>query len=111
MIKKKLRLPIYNQFTIIIIFTDDIPEQVYKHTKYETEDSYDALVFYRNDKETTVYVAFDDKTYTQGIIAHECFHIVRIVMDYVGIPLTKESEEAYTYLLGYLVDEVNKLIK
>lgn len=37
-----------------------------------------------------------------GSIAHEMFHVIHFIMKSVGITLTDESEEAYTYLLDEL---------
>ena len=34
-----------------------------------------------------------------GIIVHECFHAVKFILDELGMKLTNESEEAYSYLL------------
>ena len=36
-------------------------------------------------------------------LCHEAFHAVRSIMDDRGIPLSKESNEAYAYLIGNIV--------
>lgn len=41
-----------------------------------------------------------------GVLAHECFHLVCGVMRNCGVVYSKESEEAYAYLLTWVVDEV-----
>ena len=44
-------------------------------------------------------------------LAHEIFHIVVHVMNWVGVRLELEkSEEAYAYLTSYLTEEVYKLL-
>ena len=45
-----------------------------------------------------VYINIQEK-YLQniGMIAHECFHAVEYIMEYVGIPHSNESSEAYAY--------------
>ena len=46
-----------------------------------------------------------------GLISHECFHIVTFVMRAIGMKMeVGVSDEAYAYLLGYLVGEVGRRI-
>lgn len=40
------------------------------------------------------------------IIAHEALHATAYIMRYVGIKFSKTSEEAYAYLLQYIVDNI-----
>jgi hypothetical protein len=39
-------------------------------------------------------------------VAHEALHATCDIMRYVGIPLTPASEEAYTYLMDYMVENI-----
>lgn len=41
-------------------------------------------------------------------VAHEVTHCVFALTKYVGIKLSGKSEEAYTYLMGYIMGEVHK---
>lgn len=42
-----------------------------------------------------------------AVLAHEIFHVVVSIMDHVGVKLNLEdSQEAYAYLTGYLMEEV-----
>lgn len=43
-----------------------------------------------------------------GIIAHEAFHAVEFVLEYVGIIHCTESSEAFAYLLTYIVEQIMK---
>ena len=44
-------------------------------------------------------------------ISHEVFHFVRRMLTYRGFTLSPDSEEAYSYLTGYLMGEIyDKLI-
>jgi hypothetical protein len=53
-----------------------------------------------------------EKCELQGYIAHEAFHITTFIMQTIGMKFSlKYSDEAYAYLLGYLVQEINKRIK
>lgn len=110
MVKKKIKVPIYNQFNITIIISDNITEEVCKITKQVSEVNFIG-VFCHKRGGLDLILGFQKKGLTQGTISHECLHAVCYIMDYIGMPLGEQSEEAYTYLLGHLVEEVNKLIK
>lgn len=43
-------------------------------------------------------------------ISHECLHCVFKLLPVIGIPLTEESEEAYTYLHEELTGEIARII-
>lgn len=49
--------------------------------------------------------------YTYGVLAHEIFHAVDFIMRRIGITLSSDSDEAYTYLMGYVTREFFKAIK
>jgi hypothetical protein len=46
-----------------------------------------------------------------NIICHESFHAVCEVMRFVDMPLKHSSEEAFAYLLGFVVDHYSKILK
>ena len=41
-----------------------------------------------------------------GTLAHEVFHAVRLLMDWAGIHLNEDTEEAYCHALGFGVRQV-----
>jgi len=41
-----------------------------------------------------------------GILHHELFHVVHFIMNNIGMPLTDESVEAYTYLIQFLTTKI-----
>jgi len=48
-----------------------------------------------------------DKGVLMGIIAHEVFHAVTLIMDRIGVTFgIGVSDEAYAYLIGYLVEKI-----
>lgn len=51
------------------------------------------------------------KYITPGLLAHESLHIINYIFDYISIEYSRESEEAYTYLLEYLVNSINNELK
>ena len=50
-------------------------------------------------------VHFRDKS--PGVISHEAFHIVHAILDDAGIKLSFKSDEAFAYLIEYLVTEIS----
>jgi predicted metal-dependent peptidase len=45
---------------------------------------------------------------TPGVIAHEIFHVVVMILEHRGLNLVSESEEAYAHLIDWLTNEVYK---
>lgn len=52
---------------------------------------------------------FRDKS--PGVVAHEVFHIAHAVLDDAGIKLSFKSDEAFAYLIEYLVTEITEVLK
>lgn len=55
--------------------------------------------------EGDIYVFFNETGLNHGTIAHEIFHATCRIASTVGLPLSRKSEEAYAYLLGYITKE------
>lgn len=55
-------------------------------------------------------IIINKKKMTFGVIAHEVLHAVNFIMDFVDIELCQESEEAYTYLVEYLIDSIHSIL-
>jgi hypothetical protein len=47
---------------------------------------------------------------THGVIAHEVMHAVHEILTTIGMKLSNDSEEAYAYLTGWLIDKVYKVV-
>lgn len=41
------------------------------------------------------------------VLAHEVFHAVTFLMEEIGVPLNRETNEAYAYAIEYLTKEIN----
>jgi|SRR6185312_2669307 len=55
---------------------------------------------------------FSEKHETLGTINHEILHAVIYILDACGVKLEKGvSDEAFTYLMGYISAEIHKKIK
>jgi hypothetical protein len=44
-------------------------------------------------------------------IAHESFHATHSIMDKIGMDLSYNNDEAFAYLLGYIVGEISNKLK
>ena len=54
-----------------------------------------------------VDISKHDNIYSlHNAIAHELFHVVHLLLEQKGFKLTDESQEAYSYLIGYLTEEI-----
>ena len=75
----------------------DVPTPGERTTgRYVPLDSGDAFVWIKND------LGFDN---TISVLAHELTHATIDIYRDVGIKLSSKSEEAYAYLMGYLMHE------
>jgi hypothetical protein len=53
-----------------------------------------------------IVMRFMDKKPRHEVIAHECLHATGRIMKHVGIDMADESEEAWSYMIGFLFKEV-----
>jgi hypothetical protein len=64
----------------------------------------EALFAYEEDA-SEVYLRFRNLNKLE-IIAHEALHATAYILRHVGIRFSKNSEEAYAYLLQYIVENI-----
>ena len=106
MIKKRtVRVPIYNQFKVTFVITEDINSYYTKVTREKYNSNPKGMFFAR---EGVIYICIKPDV-SSGIVAHECFHATAYIMDIIGVELKGEGEEPYAYLLGWFVDEFDKI--
>lgn len=114
---KVISLEIYCRDVVVSIGQTN--KQLYKELKHKMSKS-EFDYFFSDWDESIVNgrTLFHDSGFTiirlkdlseDGIIAHECFHAVCFIFDKIGIKLTKESDEAYAYLLQFLVNQIKKM--
>ena len=46
-----------------------------------------------------------------GTIAHESFHAAYEILNWAGVKVDVEHQEAFAYMLTWVVDEVHKTVK
>ena len=49
---------------------------------------------------------------TMGYLAHEVFHVAHFIMEKIGMgKLTRNNDEAYAYLIGYITEKIHDKLK
>lgn len=56
-------------------------------------------------------IEMPETSFSYGVLQHEIFHLAYSILSSSGIELTKDSEEAYSYLIGYLTETIYNQIK
>lgn len=60
---------------------------------------------------TFEFIVLKGQENNDGNIVHEVFHLTTAIMNYVGIVLCSESEEAWAYLQQYLYNKIKLIVK
>ena len=107
MIKKKIKIPIYNS-SLTVIFDKDLS---YVQKKYKTRslENYGAVTLKDESKYRAYVVAFEYND--SSIIAHEIVHIINYIYLDCGIELDRVNDENQAYFSGWLFEEIEKIIK
>lgn len=76
------------------------------------EDEAAKCIMFNNNKVLIRLLEFPVKPAAFGILQHEIFHAVDFVLRKVGVKLTDDSCEAYSYLIGYVTEKLySKILK
>ncbi len=59
-------------------------------------------LFIKGHQQTVIRLG---KKPSHGIVAHEIFHAVMLLMNFLKMPLSLENDEAYAYLIGYITEQ------
>lgn len=92
---------------------DDLYEEIKENVtqkefkKYMTKQT--AIATTHKLSTGAILIRFKDDINNPGIVAHEAFHAVVFLFKKIGISFCYESEEAYTYALEYLTNQILKL--
>jgi hypothetical protein len=68
-------------------------------------------VFWIHNESNRWFIAFNWNKLTHGTIAHECFHATCGILRRKGIFLTEQTEEAYAYMIDFLVTKTTEYLK
>lgn len=118
-----IKIELYNDFPITVVFSDTIPTAIKENkflssvigneaNNYSLAGGYTFVFTNNQNHEIEHYIAIST---TRGdmfeTVAHESFHMTKKVMDIVGCKLTESSEEAYAYLLSYIIRKIRACYK
>lgn len=88
------------------------PAQKYFHKKLEHDfgegNPFSEATSFLLGDDKSVAIWFRDLDPTAGTIAHEALHATKHILEKSGIYLTDETEEAYCYLLGWVVRKITE---
>lgn len=56
----------------------------------------------------TVHLVYVEDAERIAVFSHECFHLVMRVLNYKGLTVGWDAEEAYAYLIEYLTEQYLK---
>lgn len=114
-------IPIYD-IDLVVMVGDDIPalkkqleELVKEDLRYKLDELWNqhdiSLKGYytHNDPLKVIYMS-ETEDYHEfiSVLSHEILHAVFNIAKYVGLKYSDKSEEAYTYLTGYITREIYK---
>lgn len=112
MITKKYKTPLFRTGFTVILYEKET--EIYGYLKGFEHDrnlnEYDGCVFSHKDH---LYLTLNISRKgfpTPGIIAHEAKHLVNFIFNDVGVELNIFNDETEAYLLGWIVDEIHKLL-
>lgn len=103
MVEVFFKIPIYN-FKVKLALVESVED--YTKTSHELGDYRAVVVDTADEKDHSALVIFTNSGIRPNTIAHEAFHIVCLVAKHIGIQLNDSSEEAYAYLLDWLVRQL-----
>lgn len=104
----QINIPIYKKaISFILGDPQEVKDYIYDVFGYNctfNEEQTDAVEIHIG---MFSYIWFDPEKITLGILAHELSHAVFDLMDDIG--LEKTDQEAFCYLLEYLIDECQNI--
>lgn len=112
---KVIPIEVYGHDIVVSIGQTD--NDLYEHIKENiSEKKFDKRFSNQKSIATTfklktgcILIRFKDDIDNPGIVAHEAFHAVVFLFKKIGIQFCYESEEAYTYALEYLTNQILKI--
>lgn len=117
---KKMEFPLYGGNFWVVVSNDFKEANAVLKSETFSEDDFYAHTCYRGvmnkalgyEVRTTVLVfnIAHPQGVSSGTMAHEAVHAANTVMEYAGWKHDSSNDEPYAYLVGWIVDEVQKCI-
>jgi hypothetical protein len=111
-------IPIEIYCTELVVSIGQTDDEIFDECKKRWEwDKYESVVissvssqslanFSSNSK--MFMIRFKEKEPKDGLIAHEAFHAAFRILNSIGLNPSYETEEAYAYLLDYIVNKIKE---
>lgn len=104
----KIKIPIYGG-TFIVEISNNLQDCFNKYNINVSSLDYNAISLKRNINGKREYLIFLKNDSNEGIIAHECKHVVNYIFKDIGQQLDLDNDEAECYLLKWLVNTTIKI--
>jgi hypothetical protein len=98
--KKVLKLPVFNNYKITIICTDDVAESWRKKFPGQDDEITHGALALTSRSKNGHSIMFFPKDVGGGTIAHECWHVINAVFTWAGV--RDYEDEIVAYHLGWL---------
>lgn len=83
-----------------------------EYNKEDWEGTYNArTIRFNNGAQVIKFEKLKINPWGQSNIAHEAFHVVEFLFEKIGLKHSLDSSEAYAYMIGYIVGEINYRLK
>lgn len=90
---------IYNENIQILFLSREEMQEIDTSINF---DAIDAITYCQGG---IITIWFSSENPPKDVVNHEFFHATVCIMEWVGIPLSEDTNEAYAYLFGYLTKE------
>ena len=100
-----IKFEVFSNYPVRLILTDNLAKSATDREVPTPDVDADAFCFHTNKGQSYIFLPHDAP---EGTVAHEAWHIVHMVLDYVG---AKDENEVVAYHLGYLVNKIYEFKK
>ena len=103
-------IPVYSLWMELVVTTSSSYSQKKRKKRYDLSDTGDApgcLVY--DGQNFGIILVRNQISY--DLIAHEVFHAVHRMMEFIGHGLHKDYDEPHAYLCGYLTMMIHRQLK
>lgn len=101
-----VKFPVFSNYSVRVIVTEDLANSFGKRLgEHRLHGSTDAACFHDNNGRTWMFLRPDSD---EGVVAHEAWHVLYGIHDYIG---AKIENEIVAYHLGFLINAVHKFLK
>ncbi len=109
MISKDLIIPIYDCMCTVVVAEDFDAACTEAGYQFDTKGA-SAICLHYPDSPSNFTIVFREGAISPGSIAHEAFHLTGKIMSHIDVEYSKNSEEAYAYLIGFIVDGISQIV-